>query len=304
MTRHVSSWKKKEVEEIRKLAGQYPVIAIADLANFPASLFQILRKKLHGKAVVKVSKTKVIRRALSESKIGSKLDAHTNNSVAVIFTQMNPFELFAFVKKNKGRIGAKPGLLAPEDIVIPAGDTGLPPGPALSDLKAAGLNPRPQGATIFLPEDKVVTRKGEPVSKAVSSVLAKLDIKPIRVGLNIAAVLENGEVFTAKVLDIDTEKVFANFVDAHRKAFNLAVNAAYPTKATTELLVQKAFNDSKAVSLEANIMNSATVDLLLAKADRQAKALAALVPEEAALQEAGKAEEGVAEPRSADGSKA
>src|SRR3989338_4582565 len=130
MTRHISSWKKKEVEEIRNLAGQYPVIAIADLASFPASLFQILRKKLHGKAVVKVSKTKIIRRALSESKIGSKLDAHTNNSVAVIFTQMNPFELFAFVKKNKGRIGAKPGLLAPEDIVVPAGDTGLPQGPA------------------------------------------------------------------------------------------------------------------------------------------------------------------------------
>ena len=171
-------------------------------------------------------------------------------------------------------------------------------------MKAAGLNPRPQGATIFLPEDKVVTKKGEPVSKAVSSVLAKLDIKPIRVGLNIAAIIENGEVFTAKVLDIDTEKVFANFVDAHRKAFNLAVNAAYPAKTTIELLVQKAFNDSKAVSLEANIMNSATVDLLLAKADRQAKALAAFVPEEAAVLEKGKAEEGVAEAKSADGGKA
>ena len=290
MTRHVSSWKKKEVEELKRLAGQYPVIAIADLANFPASLFQILRKKLHGNAVVRVSKTKIIRRALAESPAGNRLDAHANNSVAIVFTKMNPFEIFAFVKKNKGRIGAKPGMLAPEDIVVPAGDTGLPPGPALSDLKAAGLNPRPQGATIFLPDDKVVTKKGEPVSKAVSSVLSKLDIKPIRVGLSIAAVLENGEVFAASVLDIDMEKVFASFVDAHRKAFNLAVNAAYLNEATSEVLVQKAFNDAKAVSLEANILNSATAGQLLAKADRQAKALSALIPEAPVESEAPKEE--------------
>ena len=81
-----------------------------------------------------------------------------SKSVAVIFTEMTPFRLYAFLKKNKGKAAAKEGQLAPNDIIVPAGDTGLPPGPALSDLKGAGLQVKIQGPTIEITEDKVVAK--------------------------------------------------------------------------------------------------------------------------------------------------
>jgi len=277
MTSHTRLWKEKQLSEIKELLQQYPVIAIADINMFPAALFQQVRKKLHGKAVIKVSKTRVIKKALEEVTTSKPLLDYTKKECAIIFTEMNPFELFGFLKKNKGKITAKAGAITDEDIMIPAGDTGIPPGPALSDLKAAGLKVAVQGPTIAITEDKVVTKAGEAVSEAVAGTLTKLNIKPFKVGLKLVAVLEGAQIFKADVLDIDTEEVFANFVSAHQKAFNLAFNSSFFTVQTTELLVTKSFANAKAVALEANFLTSATVGDLLAKANAQATSVKDLV---------------------------
>jgi len=221
----------------------------------------------------------VLKKALKEAKGKEVLSDYAAKSCAIIFTSMNPFELFLFLKKNKGSISAKEGDIAPDDIVVPAGDTGLPPGPALSDLKAAGLKVSVQGSTIAVMDDKVVTKKGEAITKAVAGTLLKLDIKPLKVGLRLIASLENGQVFEAKVLDIDADRVFLEFVDARRKAFNLAYNARYFTKDVTELLLQKAFRDAKEVAIEGEVFEPEVMPDLLAKAQRQAKALKGAMPE-------------------------
>ena len=182
------------------MAKKSSIIAVADLANFPANLFAALRKQLHGKAEIRVSKTRVMKKAFEEAGLKDNgLMEKLEGSVAVIFTSMNPFELYAFIKKNKGDAPAKEGMLAPNDITIPAGDTGLPPGPALSDLKAAGLKVKVEGPSIQVTEDKVVTKAGEEINAAVAGTLAKLDIKPIKIGLNLTAAMENGQVFLPEI---------------------------------------------------------------------------------------------------------
>lgn len=286
MTKHIRKWKEESYVEIKQLVDKYPVVAIASLEGFPANLFSELRKKLANKAVVKVSKTRVVQKALQESNISNKdLAKKANKSIAIIFTEMNPFELYAYLKKNKGSANAKPGMEAPNDILVTAGDTGLPPGPALSTLKAAGLKTKLQGPTIEIAEDKVVTKKGEIVRPEVASVLQQLNIKPIKVGLNIIAACEDGELYKANVLNIDNEEVFNNFVIAQQKAFNLAFNATIFTNQTTELFIQKAFRESKALALEANIYSTATIPDILAKATRQAKAIKGFVKEETKVKE-------------------
>ncbi|HIH10101.1 MAG TPA: 50S ribosomal protein L10 [Candidatus Diapherotrites archaeon] len=287
MTSHNRKWKEQQLESVKQLIGKYPIIAVADIRMFPAALFQQIRKKLHGKAVVKVSKTKVVRKALAETGNTAAIADFAQANCAVIFTGMNPFELFAFIKKNKGKVPAKVGAIAEEDISVPAGDTGLPPGPALSDLKAAGLKVAVQGASIAILEDKVVTKAGEAVSPAVAGTLSKLNILPFKVGMKVVAVLEGKDIFKADVLDIDTEKVFSDFMSAHRGAFNLAFNAAIANPATIEMLLAKTYRDAKATALEADILNSVTAGDLLVRAQRQAKEISShvkdvIVPQEGA----------------------
>ncbi len=276
---HTRKWNEEQLAEIKKLIDSYGVIAVADISKFPSALFAQIRKRLHGKGVVRVSKSRVVKKALVENPKTAKLAGQARENIAVIFTDMNPFELFGFIKKNKGKVAAKAGAIAEEDIVVPAGDTGLPPGPALSDLKGAGLKVAVQGASIAILEDKVVTKKGEPVSAAVAGTLAKLNIRPFKVGMKINSVLDAGQIFTAQILDIDTDMVMMQFTDAHKNAFNLAINAEVFNNATRELLVQRAFRNTKALAFEGNIINAATAGGILAKVQAQAGALKSQVKE-------------------------
>ncbi|MBN2126854.1 MAG: 50S ribosomal protein L10 [Candidatus Diapherotrites archaeon] len=280
MTSHTMPWKEAQSKELTEMLSKYKVLGLADLNEFPTALFQKLRKKLSGKAKIRVSKTRIVQRALENSKFKGLSEKAKGKTVAVIFSEVNPFELFAFIKKNKGLVFAKEGMIAEKDIIIPAGDSGLPPGPALTDLKGLGLQVKVAGPTIEIIKDKTVVKAGDEIDAKTANVLAKLDIKPIKIGLSLIAVQENNDIFLANVLDIDEEQVFNNFVSAQRKAFNLAVNSVYFCNATTELLLQKAFREAKAVSVEANIVNSATIGDILGKAQRTAKLIKEKIPEE------------------------
>lgn len=276
---HSRAWKEKQLTELKDLAEKHPVIAVADLKGFPSDLFQKVRKKLYGKAVIRVSNQRVVKKAFNESKVkGIKtLSENIQGSIAVIFTEMNPFELFQFLKKNKGKLPARIGMIAVDDIVVPAGDTGLPPGPALSDLKAAGLKARIQGPTIMIPEDTVVTRKGEAITKPVEGTLQKLNIKPFKVGLNITTAFESGQLYNKEVLDINVEQTLNDFALAAASSMNLALNISYTTRQTMPLLVSKAFHDALNLSVQANILTKDSIPLVLGKIQAQASAVNALI---------------------------
>ncbi len=250
MTSHTKKWKSAKRDEVAKLAKDYPFIAVATLEKLPASIVSVLRKRLHGEATIIVAKTRVIQKALAEAGVkDAKLNEQVNKSVAVIFSKKNPFELFSFVKKNKGEAFAKTGDIADKDILVQAGDTGLPPGPALSTLKAAGLQVKMAGPTISVSADKVVTKKGEAVTKEVADVLGKLNIKPMKVGMKIIGVLDKNDncYYSSVALDVDEEELFDKFVLAYKQAFNLAVNAEYYTDATIETIIIKAQREAKAI---------------------------------------------------------
>jgi large subunit ribosomal protein L10 len=248
MKSHTKKWKEAQVAPLAQEIKQYSVIGVADLDKYPSNLLQQLKVKLSGKAKIKISKGSVIERALKQAGKYEDIKGHLSGSKVLVLTNMDPFELYSLLKKYRGKVSAKVGELASEDIIIPAGDTGLPPGPALSDLKAAGLNVRVQGATISVVADKVVTKKGEAVSAPVAGTLNKLKIKPMKLQLNLQAALSGKEVFLKDVLNVDAEEMMNKFVKAYQSALNLAVNSGFPTKQSLELMIMKAQLNAKALS--------------------------------------------------------
>ena len=250
MTSHNRAWKEAKLSEVKKLANEYPFIAVATLEKLPANILSVLRKRLKKETVFIVAKTRVIQKAFKESGIAvTKIEPHIKDSLLVIFSKKNPFELFSFVKKNKGSAAAKEGDIADADILIQAGDTGLPPGPALSTLKAAGLEVKVAGPTIAISKDKIVVKKGEVIRKEVADVLGKLNIKPIKIGMKIVGVLDKADntIYSASALDVDEEALFGQFVLAYQQATNLAVNAEIFDDDVVELIVVKAEREAKGV---------------------------------------------------------
>lgn len=273
------SKKKHVVEKMKVLLSRYPVVAVASVQNLPSRQLGFIRKSLRGKATVVVTRTSLIQRALQEAKpeVAEKLLQFMQGSTALLLTSLNPFELAKALQASKSRAPAKAGAIAPADIIVPAGETSLAPGPVLTELKQAGLNVRIQGPKVVIAEDKLVAKKGEALKEEVTKILGKLGIEPMEICLMPSAVWDAGVVFTSELLDVSPETWAPKLSNAAQQAMNLALNAGVVNKETIEHFLAKVASEARNLALNANIYDRETVDVILAEASREAAALEALV---------------------------
>jgi len=111
----------------------------------------------------------------------------------------------------------------------------------------------------------------------VANALAKLDIKPVELGMKVTAAIEGSQLFESTVLDIDLDQTLNNVIKAYQDTLNLSVSIVWPDEANISILVAKSFKEAKTVALEAEYMCKDTAPELLGKANRQAAALDSLV---------------------------
>lgn len=128
--REIPRWKAEIVEELVELLRRHRVFALIDTTGIPANHIQMLRKKLHGKAVLKAVKPRLLGIALEKAGINPELfKEHLTGQVVAVFTDMNPFELAMLMDKYVTKTYFKPGEKTDKEIVIPEGNTGIPPAP-------------------------------------------------------------------------------------------------------------------------------------------------------------------------------
>lgn len=279
----VSEKKKKTLQEVSESIEKHPVVGIVDMHNLPAKqLFQI-KQQLKGKAVIRMVKKRVITLALGGSKRhGIKgLEDKIQNQPALLFSDANPFELAHTIAKSVSKAAAKAGDIAPTDIIIPAGPTNLPPGPAIGELQKAKIPAGVEGDKIVVKKDTRIAKAGEEISADTADVMGKLQIEPMEISLNLVAVWDSGTVFGKDILFIPPEHYINQLKSAYSNAFNFALKIDYMTSETVPMLLSKAHQQAFSLSLEAGIVTSETVGPLLAKANSQASALQELVKEEA-----------------------
>ena len=272
----VAEWKIEEVKELEKFIDDKKVIGVVDIESLPSRQLQEIRKKLRGKAEIRVSKSILIQKAIENLKREDlkKIEQYMEGPCGIIVSDEDPFKLCRFLKKNRSKALAKAGMIAPSDIIVPAGNTDMPAGPVLSELKIAKIDVKIEKGKIVISSDSQVANKGDVISQQLANALAKLGITPMEIGLKIAAVLEKGVIYTADVLDVDEEKFMQDLVGAYRSALNLAVNAGYPNKESIKIMIQKAYQNAKNLAVNADILTKDTIGCTLAKASGQASALA------------------------------
>lgn len=287
---HVAGWKKDEVKELKDLIDSSEVVGIVNLLNIPAKQLQEMRKTLAGHAIIRMSKINLMNLALEDCNTEkadiSGLSDYMGGQPALVCTDMNPFRLYKILEDSKTSAPAKAGAIASDDIVIPEGDTGFEPGPFLGELQQIGVPAKIDKGKIVVSKATVVVEAGEEVSKQVSSTLARMDIRPMEVGMDLKAVYEEGAIYQSDVLAIDEEQTIADVQSAFTKAFNLSVFAGIPTKETISTMITTAHSKAFNVAMEAGILNSKTSELLLALANAKMLAVAGEVSEtEGALDE-------------------
>ena len=268
MERESLTKKAKDVEELTQLINTYSVLGIADLYKVRAIQLQELAKKFRSLIQLKVTKNILLKMALRNSKkIGiEKLIETLKGSNILLLTNMDPFKLLLLLEKNKIKMVAKTGDIAPNDIIVPAGNTALPPGPAISELHDVGVRTKIDSGSVWALRDTVITKKGETVTSKVASILPKLGIKSLEVGLKLVAAYDDGLVITSSQLFIDLNAVRRQFEDAFNKAFNLSISVVYPTKETLNVILWKAASNARNLAISSVYFVPEVISQLIAKA--------------------------------------
>ena len=285
-TETIPEWKRAEVDDIVQMLESYESVGIVGLTGIPSRQLQNMRRELHGDAELRVSRNTLVIRALEA--VGDGLEdliGEVSGQIGLIGTDENPFGLYKQLEASKTPAPINAGEIAPNDIVIPEGDTGVDPGPFVGELQSVGADARIDDGSIKVMSDSKVLEAGEEVSADLEGVLNELGIEPKEVGLDLRKVVAEGILFAADELAIDIDEYQANIEAAAARARNLSLNASYPTAQTAPTLLAKASADAKSLGLQAAIESPDLASDLVSTADAQVRALAAQIDDDEALPE-------------------
>ena len=192
-----------------------------------------------------------------------------------MFTNISPFKLNLIFDQNKVFLPAKGGDVTRTEIMIASGDTGITPGPVLSEFKEASVPTKIDQGTIWVSKDTVVAKPGDVISTKLASLLSKLNIKPIEAGIVVNYALSDKLVFEENDLRIDLNEFKNELGRAHNESIALAIESSYFTKESIGYLLSKASRNAQTLAIESNIMTNETAGLIISKSAMKANNLAA-----------------------------
>ena len=280
--RKVAEWKKESLEQLQGLMSKYPVIAAADLTKVRSSQIHELRKRLRDRVTMVVAKNNLLRKSVElgdfkEAKLGEFFKDLTGSNI-LLFSELNPYSLIILLDKSKVRVPAKAGDIATNEIMIPAGNTGLPPGPVISEFGEIRVRTRIEGGSIWIASDSVVARKGDTITAKMASVLSKLGLKPMEAGLTLVVAFDNGTILRGGDLALDLPSYKNDLITAINDALNLSTEAGYVTVENAPRILVKGFREALALAGEAAFLEEGTTEYVLKRALANATALDKKIP--------------------------
>jgi len=276
-TRKVAAWKKEAIAELQVLLEKYPVIAAADLTKVRSSQIHELRKRLRDRVAMVVTKNNLLRKSVELSESGQgrvgEFVKDLQGSNILLFTDVNPYSLIILLEKSKVRVPAKAGDIATGEIMVPAGNTGLPPGPVISEFGEIKVQTRIEGGSIWVARDSVVARRGDLITPKMASVLSKLGLKPMEAGLTLSTAYDNGTILKSDELVLDISAYRNDVFQAVSNAFSLSIDAGYVTPENAPRILGKGMRQALAIAVEAAFLESGTIEPVLRRALMNANAL-------------------------------
>lgn len=268
--------KAQMYQQLQELPNKYKVVALVRMEKVRSSQLLPLRKKFKGEVEIVSVKDKVAQKSLSTLKIPGieKLAEKLVGQCVLMFTNMSPIKLNILLGKNKIMMAARGGDQASIDVVIKAGNTGITPGPILTDFKEAGVSTKIDQGTVWITKDSVAAKKGDVISGKLATLLSKLDVKAVEAGIVLNSALEDKVVYNQEELTVDVEAYRTAFAQAHQEALSLSIEIGYVTKENVNMILGKAAQQARSLAIAAGFLTDDTKDATIQRASGQAKALA------------------------------
>ena len=268
--------KTQMYQTLQELPKKYKVMALVRMEKVRASQLLPLRKKLQGKVEIVSIKDKVAQRAIEKLDMEGigKMKEMLTGQCLFMFTNMSPFELNIFLSKNKILLSARGGDIASIDVIVQPKNTGIAPGPMLTEFKENKIPTKIDQGTIWILKETTPVKKGDVISAKLAALLGKLDIKPIEAGIVLNAALSESVLFSEEQLIVDVEKIKMQLVQANQQAVSLSIEASYITEDNIIQILAKASQAANNLSVEAGYVTEENKEQILQKAESQAQGIA------------------------------
>ena len=149
-------------------------------------------------------------------------------NVGFIFTNADLNKTRDVILAEKVAAPARAGAVAPADVFVPAGNTGMEPGKT-SFFQALGVPTKIARGTIEITTDLKLVEAGSKVGASEATLLNMLNISPFTYGMNIAQVYDDGQTFPPSVLDIKEEQLLKALNSAIQTITTISLAVNYPT---------------------------------------------------------------------------
>jgi len=274
----VASWKRDRVGELAAILSSDGVLGVVDIGGVPAKNMLSMRKDLRSSMSITMAKKTLMRLAWEQSgRPMGDFDTLLDGAIqpAIVHTDsMNAFQLFSELEKTRQGRAAKAGEISPIDIIVEKGPTQFGPGPIVGEFNAVGIPAKIDKGKVAIQKTTTVVGQGEVISADLGIMLAKLGINPIEIGIILTGAIEDGFLFEADSLNLDTDGFRTDIITATSGAFNLACNIRWFSSQTMPTLLAKASGEATSVAVEAGITNDVTIPLFVSRANARALALA------------------------------
>jgi len=248
--------KHRYKERLLQYLRTYKNVLVVEVDNVGSNQMQKVRIALRGKAVLLMGKNTLMRKVIREQSADhpemENLLQLIYGNIGFVFTNANLNDIRKTVLENKVPAAAKQGSLAPADVYVPAGPTGLDPGQT-SFFQALNIATKIVKGTIEIVNVTHLLKVGDKVSSSHVALLTKLNILPFFYGFKVTEVYEGGVVYNSSILDMSTDDILKKFTSAVSKLSAISLAVGYPTAASIGHVVAGSFAKIIALSIETDI---------------------------------------------------
>jgi large subunit ribosomal protein LP0 len=225
---------------------------VVNVDNVGSNQMHKIRVALRGKGTVVMGKNTLVRRALrsilGENPQFERLLPHVRGNIGFVFTSGDLKDIRDLIIENKVAAPARAGALAPRNVIVPAGNTGMEPGKT-SFFQALGIPTKIARGTIEIISDVQVVTAGTRVGPSEASLLNMLNISPFTYGMSVVQIFDSGNVFTPDVLDITDTELIDRFLSGIKTIAAISLALSYPTIVSVSHSLVNAYKNLLAVSL-------------------------------------------------------
>lgn len=137
---------------------------------------------------------------------------------------------------------AKIGIIAPSDVTIPAGGTGMDP-KQTSFFQALNIQTKIVKGQVEIVNAVKVISEGDKISPGQAALLDKLKIRPFEYKMHIKSVLDNAKIYPPAVLSIKLDDVIAAFKRSAENLTAVSLATGFATKASVHHVIINAFKN-------------------------------------------------------------